>query len=33
MSEKTLWNLDKELDKVGWDIDTKELGLSQTCLL
>jgi hypothetical protein len=31
MSEMTLWNPDKEKDKVGWDLATEELGLDQTC--
>jgi hypothetical protein len=31
MSRKTLWNLDKEPDKVGWDLVAEELGLGQAC--
>jgi hypothetical protein len=31
MSEMTLWNPDKEADKVGWDLATEELGLDRTC--
>jgi hypothetical protein len=33
MSGKTLWNPDKEPDKVGWDLATEELVLGQTCLV
>jgi hypothetical protein len=32
MSGITLWNPDKEPDKVGWDLATEELGLCRTCL-
>jgi hypothetical protein len=32
MVRKTLWNLDKEPDKVDWDLATEELGLGRTCL-
>jgi hypothetical protein len=33
ISEKTLWCPDKELEKVGWDLAAKELGLGRICLV
>jgi hypothetical protein len=27
----TLWNPDKKMDKVAWDLATEELGLGWTC--
>jgi hypothetical protein len=33
ISETTLWNPDKELDKVGWDLAIEELWLGRTCLV
>jgi hypothetical protein len=32
MAGKTLWNMDKESDKVDWDLAANDLGLGQTCL-
>jgi hypothetical protein len=31
MPGKTLWNLDKEPEKVSWDLATEELKLGRTC--
>jgi hypothetical protein len=31
MTEKTLWNSSKELDKANWDLAAEELGLGRTC--
>jgi hypothetical protein len=33
MSGKTLWNLDKEPDKVNWDLAAEDLRLGRTCLV
>jgi hypothetical protein len=32
MSAITLWNLDKEPNKVGWDLAAEDQRLGQTCL-
>jgi hypothetical protein len=31
MSGITLWNMDKEPDKAGWDLAAEELRLGWTC--